>query len=191
MYGVADREEKIVFAVVGSISYRKAQDIFVQAVEELSPRERKKAEFWIVGSNIDMEIADIIKKKATQFSEIKIIPSMTRSTWEEESNNVDVLVCSSRHDPMPVVVTEFMRDKKACIVSDMTGQARYIADGVNGFIYQADDVSSLTEKMRWVINNYSELKAIGEEARKLYDEKFTMNVFEQNILRIIDEDISQ
>lgn len=189
LYGVNDREPKVVFAIVGSIHYRKAQDIFVQAVEYLLPEERKKAEFWVMGECLDNEIMDIVKLKEMQYSEIKIIPPMARSKWEDASNNIDVLVCPSRNDPMPVVVTEFMRDKKTCIVSDMTGQARYMQDEVNGLICKADDADSLAEKMRWVIMNHDKLREIGDAARKIYDEKFTMDIFEQNILNIINNDI--
>lgn len=189
LYGVNDREQKIVFAIVGCISYRKAQDIFVQAVECLLPEERQKAEFWVIGTCLDNEIMNIVKLKEMQFSEIKVMPPMTRSKWEDVSNNVDVLVCPSRNDPMPVVVTEFIRDKKTCIVSDMTGSARYMQDEINGLICKADDAESLAEKMRWAIKNHSKLSEIGEAARKIYDEKFTMDIFEQNILEIINHDI--
>ncbi len=190
LYGVNDREQKVIFAIVGSITYRKAQDIFVQAVECLLPEERKKAEFWVIGNCLDNEIMDIVKLKEMQFSEIKVMPPMKRSRWEEVSNNVDVLVCPSRNDPMPVVITEFIRDKKTCIVSDMTGPARYMEDEVNGLICKADDAESLAEKMRWAIMNHSKLRDIGEAARKIYDEKFRMDIFEQNMLKIINNDIT-
>jgi glycosyltransferase involved in cell wall biosynthesis len=46
------------------------------------------------------------------------------------------LICASRDDPMPVVVTEAMMFSKVCICSENTGSANIIQDGNSGFVYK-------------------------------------------------------
>ncbi len=189
LYGVEDIDKKTIFAVIGMVSYRKAQDIFIEAVRSLTQDERKRAEFWIIGATNEAEYYKEIRTQANMHSEIKLMDAMPRSELERVSKQIDVLVCPSRSDPMPIVVTEFMRDGKTCIVSDMVGTSSYLKDEVSGLICKTEDVQSLTEKMRWVFNHSNQLEKIGQNARKLYEENFKMEVFENNLLQILKKDI--
>ena len=100
---------------------------------------------------------------------------------------IDVVVCPSREDPLPVVLTEGMMNKKLCIMSDNTGTASLIKHKQNGLICKTGDVESLAEQIRWVIYNTEKLEAFAERGRRLYESVFSIDVFEKRILSIINE----
>lgn len=199
LYGIPDtwdiksmrdeEEEKIVFAIVGTISYRKAQDIYLKAIISLTRKERKKAEFWVIGGSgtyplkEDQELEEDLK--TINIPEFKLLGEKGHDDLIKIYSQIDVIVCPSRNDPMPVVLTEAMMNHKVCIASDMTGTAGLICDEKSGLICKAGNVKSLVEKIRWILLHRDRLHGIGEEARKLYDEKFAMDVFENNILQIL------
>lgn len=185
-YGIPDKsqEKKLTFALIGSISERKGQDIFVDAIELLTEEQKGKAAFKIIGEAIQQHIYDDIVVRSSQIPCLEIMRPLDHDEMIQMYQNIDVVVCPSRMDPMPVVVTEGFMKKKVCIVSDMTGSAGLITDGKNGLVCEVN-AKSLSEKIAWVIEHQEELDSIRDEARKLYEEHFSMDVFEKNIMDII------
>ncbi len=198
-YGVPDENKEknlkektdtLVFAIIGTVCTRKAQDIFVKAIEVLDIEDKKNVEFWIIGSIGTDEYSNEIKEIVSKDDAIKMIGPLTRSEIYEAYGRIDVVVCPSLEDPLPIVATEGMMYKKACIVSDKTGTVTYIRDGENGFICKAGDPSDLAEKMRTIIQNRNRLPEIGREARKVYDTYFSMESFGERLDTALQETIN-
>ena len=72
-----------------------------------------------------------------------------------------------------------------CIVSDATGTAAYINDGVDGFVVKAGDAVHLSDRLFWCITHPKELASMGKKARLVYERHFSMKVFEGNWLCMI------
>ncbi|MCI8466439.1 MAG: glycosyltransferase family 4 protein [Lachnospiraceae bacterium] len=185
-YGIPDERttkaggkenSKVVFAVIGGVNRRKAQDIFLKAIGRLEESSKNNAAFWLIGLMEKGDYGNEVRKFAIQESNIKLWGEMTRKEIQNIYREIDVLVCPSLEDPLPIVVTEAMMYGKACIVSDSVGTADYIQDGENGFICKTGDPEHLAEKMRWIIDHRERLKVIGEKARKIYEQHFTMDKF--------------
>ena len=99
--------------------------------------------------------------------------------------NADVMVCPSREDPMPTVAAEAMMHSVPCIVSDATGTAECITDGINGYIFKSGDIQNLSDRLACCIGQKENLKRTGQKARKLYEKYFSMEVFEKELLRLL------
>lgn len=192
LYGIPDEKprEKIHFMLSGTISTRKAQDVLVDAIMLLSEETREKADFTIIGNIVEQHIYDYIVQKAQNIDNLKILDGVSHEEMLQMYENIDVIVCPSRVDPMPVVVTEGLMNSKVCIVSGQTGSAKIITDGKDGVICEVS-AESLAQKIEWVICNYENLDAMKENARKLYLEKFSMDVFEKNVLQILQNKINE
>lgn len=165
-----------IFAIIGTVCRRKAQYIFLEAVKRLSIDE-ENIEFWIIG-----EISERDRKEYENQKRIKIFGGLCHEQVMELYSDIDIIVCPSLSDPLPVVLTEGMMLKKVCIMSDATGTAEVIEPYKNGLICKAGDVDDLAEKMQWVINNKEKIPAIGEEAYKVYKDNFSMNRFKKNLM---------
>lgn len=193
LYGLPDfrsslpkeRYGKLVFAIVGTIHGRKGQDIFVDAIQYLSDNDRKNAEFWVIGRMVEQDIYDHVIAMAEEYEEIKVLGALPPHKMQKIYEDIDIVVSPSRFDPMPVVLTEGMMNHKVCIASEMTGTAALISNKENGLICKLDAMD-LAEQMTWILNNRQKLKEIGENARILYEQKFSMTAFEKNILTILE-----
>lgn len=177
-----NRRSKIIFAVIGGVDKRKAQDIFIDAISENWKRWSLYAEFWLIGS-ITKELKDEYEK----MGKVKIWGALDHEELMDLYSDIDVIVCPSRNDPLPVVLAEGMMNRKVCIASDMTGTAEYIEPYVNGLICKAGDVDSLAENIQWVLEHKSQLEEIGERAFTIYEKFFSMSQFEKNVLDIVTE----
>ena len=191
-YGIPDKGNKrkkignkIKFFLAGTISKRKGQDIMVEAIQLLTNEELERSEFIFAGAIWEKDVYEKIQR--CTLSQVSYKGQLTISEMQELYEDIDIVVCPSREDPLPVVLTEGMMNAKACIMSDNTGMALLIKDKKQGIICKAGNVDSLVEQIRWVIHNTDKVEDIMKNGRKFYEENFTMRAFERRILDIFDE----
>lgn len=183
----ADDNGKIVFISVATIDERKGQDIFLEAIGLLPLHYLTKAEFWFVGKKTDNLICDKLMMAEKGYQNIKVWGELPREQVLKLYEECDCIVCSSRDDPLPVVITEMMILNRPCICSDHTGTSYYIEDGINGFVFENENAQQLCEKMMYVIDHKNELETIGKAGRKIYEEHLSMEIFEKNLLELMEQ----
>ena len=179
-----DTQGNICFVTIGHIEERKGQDILLRAVSLLKKEERRKAVFYLVGQDTSF-LAEQVRAEAVHISEIVITGPVDRDGIETVLDRADVMICPSREDPMPTVAAEAMMHSVPCILSDATGTAAYITEGKDGLCFQSGNAVELDEKIKWCIKNPKQIIRIGVNARKIYEERFAMDVFEKNVKRVI------
>lgn len=194
VYGVPDEAEgrktgdgsvdQVRFVTIGYIEERKGQDLLVKAICGLPEEIRRRAVFYIVGQD-GSQMAKRIKEMSVDISEIHITGVLDRKSIHEMLAETDVLLCPSREDPMPTVAAEAMMHSVPCILSDVTGTAKYIQDGINGMVFHSEDVKGLKEKIVGCIENPDKVLDMRIPARKVYEEVFSMEAFERNLVRIM------
>lgn len=197
-YGIPDqmgaaipeaKKRYLVFATIGAICPIKAQDIFIRAVQLLSDEDKKRIRCWIIGSVGTNGYSDKIVELISNDVTFKLWGELARNELQDLYKEIDVVVCSSTEDCLPIAVTEGMMFQKICIVSDHTGSADYIEDGISGFVIPEDNVIALKEKIEWIIANKEKKERIGKDARKIYERYFTMDVFGDNLEKIVQDTV--
>lgn len=170
--------------IIGLIYPRKAQDIFVAAVEKIPSEKKKTVSFEIVGKYLEpvIDLDNVLKRNP----EIKYRKEMSQKDLSDYFSGLDLLVCPSRDDPMPVVVTQAMQYGIPCIVSDQVGQSEYIVNGKNGFVFPSEDSNSLKEIISYCIDNRNMLHHIGLESRKIYESHFSERAMKNSLEKIVD-----
>lgn len=187
---ICQREKgQMVFAVIGTVDVRKAQDLLLEAFIELPTACQNLFKIIIIGriDESDAKFAEKIKAQADRIKSLEWIPEMSQNELDRFYENIDVLVCPSREDPMPIVVTQAMMHEKVCVVSDNVGQAEFIRQYENGFVFPGGDSSALMRIVKWLLDNRDESCMIGRAARKVYEEEFTEKVMERKLKMILKE----
>lgn len=174
-------KEKVIFIIIGGITPLKSQQIFLEAVSKLSEEEKKRAEFWVVGNIPNSFYANRIREMASKEAGVKLLGIKSRKEIERLYSIIDVVVCASKEETGPIVIVEGMMYGKVCITTDTTEMASYIVDGQSGFVCETQNAHALYEKMKWVINHREALNVIGNAARKVYEENFTINKLGQRL----------
>lgn len=198
-YGIPDMQIKenkskkdnnvTTFAVIGGIIRLKAQDVFINSIEQLTKEERSKSKFYIIGSYSNDKYANSIINKTKEMKDVIVTGGLTRKEIANIYSEIDVVVCPSREETMSIVLTEAMMYGKPSISSDNTGMADYIENGINGFICKTEDAEDLCEKMRYFIHHTEKIEKMGQEARKVYEKYFTMDKFADRLCVALDETI--
>lgn len=185
--GTDTNSKTVKFILPGMVSERKGHDILLKAIEKLPEDIRKRAVVYIAGPCGDTDIEKNILNMAKNNKNIKYLHSVPHDKLMKLYEEMDVILCPSRDDPMPIVCTEAFALNKTVIVSANTGTASFIKNGENGFVIPSEDVDALANTMEYVINNKNKLNSIGKKARKIYEQNFTEKVFDKNIAKIFKE----
>ena len=181
-----NNKKATIFLVAGLVQPRKGQDIVIDALRYLSEEEKEKLEIWFVGAiaGIYPEYEQKFELEANRESAVRYIGELEHEKYLELMRNADVLLCPSRDDPLPVVVAEAMMYGKPCIVSENTGFAYYIKQYINGVICKAE-AESISNGMKWVLENKECLKDIGAKGKQLYQKMFSSEAFETSLLEAV------
>ena len=175
--------QKLNLVLPGSLTIRKGQKVLLKALSLLPRSVRKQLNVYLVGPRVERKVERAIRR--CRYSCVKYLGEMPHDDLLRLFEDMDVILSPSLDDPMPIVCTEAMILQKAIIVSENTGTAAFIKNGVNGYKIPADDSKALAEAIKYVLEHREELPRWGKAARRIYDENFTMEVFEQNVQRLI------
>lgn len=176
----------IIFAVVGSVIHLKAQDIFVKAAIRYNKACDVPAEFWIIGSGSQSEYFTSVMSMAENTANIIWKGELTREEIEAVYPQINVIVCPSRQEGIPIVVNEGLMNAKVCIVADTAGDNDYIVDGESGFFFHGEDVDELAEKMAYAAENYESLRMMRQKARQVFVNHFSMESFRSRLEKEIE-----
>lgn len=179
---------KFTMSVVGPISNLKGQDIIAEAVSLLSESEKDDLEVRFVGrtdEDYDASFADELVRNGI----VRKTGELAQDKVHMEYERCDVLICASREEVWPMVVIEAMQHKVMSIVSDAAGIADYLTDRQDALIFPSENAQALAEKISWCLNHRLSVKRMGERAYKIYEKFFSMEVFEKNLLSVIQDSL--
>ena len=97
------------------------------------------------------------------------------------------VVCASRDDPMPTFVTEGLIFGKPSIVSEHTGTAGLVTEGVDGFVYKDDDPDLLAKALEYAILHPEKLAAMKAACRKMYETYYSNEAYVATLTRLVKE----
>lgn len=172
-------KEKLIFANIGTIQSRKGQDVLVEAIEKLPKNVLTKCVFLFIGNKDDKEIVKKIESIKSKYDENVIFSeTIPRNELYSLYNRIDCLVCSSRDDPMPIVVSSALSLGIPVICSNRTGSAGLLRKYNISTIY---DSTSPDELQKLITNTYEKLVA-GESyianERKIFEDHFSEKAFD-------------
>lgn len=189
LYGIKDipyvpkesepTSSKIHLIMAATIDARKGHDVLIEALKLLPPDVLSKLEITIAGDEHDKNLTSMLRSQENV--DIHILGEVEHEALLKMISQCDMLLCTSIDDPMPISCTEAMMFGIPTLVSDNTGTASFIQDGVNGFVFESGNVKMLAEKLNYIINNIESLPAIGQRAKTIYTENFCPCSFNNNV----------
>lgn len=179
---------RTIFLSIGTIEKRKGQDILAKAIRKIPSNIMDKCFFAFVGKPIDSDIYLTVTDLCKDFPDnVTWHKPVDRNTVMRMYKQADVVLCSSREDPMPVFVTEAMMQSKAIICSENTGSAGVLSDGIDALIYSNNDPTILSEKIMQLVSEEDLATRIGQAGRHAYETYFSMDVFREKFVGAIRE----
>jgi glycosyltransferase involved in cell wall biosynthesis len=112
---------------------------------------------------------------------------------EQFLRNADVFVLPTyyNNECFPLVILEAMKYGLPVISTFEGAISEMIVNGENGFVGKQHDSDFVAEKLKYLIENPSELARMSAASKRRFSEFYTMDIFEKNIVEILEESIEQ
>lgn len=165
--------DKIKLLFVGRLDKTKGIDILLNIYNKC---KFKNLHLYIIGESVLDNI------------EIKSDDTITYLGWIDNKDidkyyqMCDVVIMPSRWDGFGLVAIEAMRNSKPVIVSNRGALPELVKNGINGYIFQIENIDTLEMILKDL--NKKELVALGKCARKIYEDKYTADIFCEKILTV-------
>jgi glycosyltransferase involved in cell wall biosynthesis len=142
---------------VGSITYRKGIHRLLNVIHKMPNVEVYLAGTYDKSSKIYLNYKD--------YENIHFLGFITRDILNDLYNECDVFVLPSFCEGMAMVGLEAMASGLPMICTSYSGVNDVVEDGVNGFVYTANQEDELKKHIIWFIENRNQLKKLSHNAR--------------------------
>ncbi len=170
-------ENKIIM-FVGRFHREKGVDILVKAINELH-RINKQISLLLIGEGEE-------EKMLREYCSVNNLPVhilSPKTNIFDYYNIADLIVLPSRIDPFPYVMLDSGLMQKPFIGSNVDGISELINHGVNGLLFESENVSELLKSIQLILDD----QALAEKiARSLYKDVITNYSVEKIIQDYID-----
>ncbi len=179
------------FVSLGTITERKAFDIYLNAFEKLPKEYQKRAHLYFAGRLISerKNYWEPILKQAEQNENITYVGEITNIDEKIKfMKKMNVVVVPSRDESCSLVVLEGASMGKPLIVTENVG-AKYMVNKNNGIIVKTNDIDSLSQAYKYFIDNVSLIPKMSKASRESYEKQATIDLYEQNIGKMITDNL--
>lgn len=161
---------------VGNISYRKGSHRLLEVVSKLEGVELYLAGTFDEKSSLYCNYKD--------FAHIHFLGFVTRDRLNKLYNNCDIFVLPSLCEGMAMVGLEAMATGLPLVCTFNTGVNDVVENGVNGFVYHADNNAELREKIVWFKNNLEKIPEMAKKARAT-SLNYSWEIYHKNVAEAV------
>lgn len=181
-------EEQIKILFLSNLIKSKGVLVFIESMLLLK-NEGYRFLATIVGSDVEFsqkELTEIIKIKDLA-ANIKCVGAKYNEAKNTIIKKADVLVYPTLNDAFPLVLIEAMQFSVPIIATIEGAIPEIIDDGVTGYLVEKNAPQQIVDKLKLLIVNPEHRKEMGQAGRKLFEEKYTIEILEKKMLNIFEE----
>ncbi|PWH86415.1 glycosyltransferase family 4 protein [Brumimicrobium oceani] len=192
-----DPREKIYLLFLGGLSYRsetsfgrnlkggitvlKAWKLVIDQNPELNDR----VELLYGGPETSVELLENkLETNNLNLYSIKAIGQLSKEEVKLFMQKAHIVLVPSMAEGLPNIAMEAGASGCVIIATDVGGTHEVVVDGYNGKLIQAGDINQLIAVIKSIIENRGELKVMGQNSRKLMEDKFDKKQFSQDYISL-------
>lgn len=186
--GLGGQEAPTILTVtrLGSGERRKHVDKMIRAVAELSPK-LPNLSYEIVGDGALRPELEALARELGVGDVVKFLGRVDDAGLEAAYARATVFALPSAKEGFGIVYLEAWQHALPVICSSQGASKEIVADGVDGFVVDAADVSMIADRLyRW-LSDPGLARTMGENGRCKVEDHYLNKSFRKNLDRIIDE----
>jgi glycosyltransferase involved in cell wall biosynthesis len=176
---IIEKDSKLRIGMFGTVEKRKGIKLLDSAVRMLPIKIRKNITFFLCGGITN----DAIPNESFQY-----LGKLPHGMLLEGYNKIDLLICPSLDDPLPISVCEALMMECPVAVSKNTGFYSLLHD--NQFVFECDN-AELKDCLVQIYEERDSLIGIGKTGRLVYLDNFTKDKFNESVMEMIKGSLSE
>lgn len=186
--------DQITLLFVGRFEYRKGIDLLFQIIPTLM-NQYGNLQVMLVGQMmIEKQDQDgdwyhfkLRYQTEPWWQRIRCLGEVDEQELMAAYAQADIFIAPSRYESFGLIYLEAMRHALPCIGFKVGGIPEVVIDGETGFLVELENVKSLEQSVRTLIDNPQLRENFGIAGFRRFEEVFTLETFANNFLAVINE----
>jgi glycosyltransferase involved in cell wall biosynthesis len=171
---------------VGRLSPEKGCSVLIDSLATL---DSKKFHLTILGNGVEMKMLQA-KVDSLQLKEMVSFVGFKNNVAEYMANS-DALVMPSFREGQPLALIEACCMGLPIVASNVGGIPELVIENKNGYLFEAGNVSELSNKLNLLPQNLEVLKGTASEMKVKSFERFSSRTWAKNTIKVYDIALSQ
>ena len=180
----SNKDFKILF--IGSVTDRKKPHLIVESLNNIKSKEIK---LFIVGPMPNESYLTKLKELVKRYSleeQVIFTGSVDRKSVMEHYAETNLMILPSVSEGLARVIFESQVAACPVLVTDAPGMSDIVIDGQTGYVFESNNLESLTNKIQEIKNNYEEAIHVGNNAKDFILSNYSADNFKFSFQKLFD-----
>ncbi len=180
-------DERVKFLLLGTIEYRKGQEVFLRALRQLPEDVLRQAHFQIVGRAHDLELTAKVEASAREISALTYEESLPHEAALARIRDADVMVSASRDETGPLILMEALALGTPILSTTVGCVFENLAEEEAAIFYPPENDRRLAEAIAQLVREPALRDRLRAAARPAYEKHFAFERFGREFCGLVDE----
>ena len=179
-------KDKFNILFIGSVTDRKKPHMIIEAIQRIND---KSYHLSIVGpapnEKYFKELKDLIDKSDLQ-NQVSLIGPVDRESVKDYYSTSNLMILPSISEGLARVIFESQVAMCPVLVTDAPGMSDIVIDGQTGYVFESNNLDSLSLKIEYIKNNYEEASLVAKNAKGFILSNFSEDNFKFSFKKLFD-----
>ena len=179
-------KDKFNILFIGSVTDRKKPHMIIEAIQRIND---KSYNLSIVGpapnEKYFKELIDLIDKSDLQ-NQVSLIGPVDRESVKDYYSTSNLMILPSISEGLARVIFESQVAMCPVLVTDAPGMSDIVIDGQTGYVFESNNLDSLSLKIEYIKNNYDEASLVAKNAKGFILSNYSEDNFKFSFKKLFD-----
>ena len=179
-------KDKFNILFIGSVTDRKKPHMIIEAIQRIND---KSYHLSIVGpapnEKYFKELKDLIDKSDLQ-NQVSLIGPVDRESVKDYYSTSNLMILPSISEGLARVIFESQVARCPVLVTDAPGMSDIVIDGQTGYVFESNNLDSLSLKIEYIKNNYDEASLVAKNAKGFILSNYSEDNFKFSFKKLFD-----
>ena len=179
-------KDKFNILFIGSVTDRKKPHMIIEAIQRIND---KSYNLSIVGpapnEKYFKELKDLIDKSDLQ-NQVSLIGPVDRESVKDYYSTSNLMILPSISEGLARVIFESQVAMCPVLVTDAPGMSDIVIDGQTGYVFESNNLDSLSLKIQYIKNNYEEASLVAKNAKGFILSNYSEDNFKFSFKKLFD-----
>ena len=179
-------KDKFNILFIGSVTDRKKPHMIIEAIQRIND---KSYHLSIVGpapnEKYFKELKDLIGKSDLQ-NQVSLIGPVDRESVKDYYSTSNLMILPSISEGLARVIFESQVAMCPVLVTDAPGMSDIVIDGQTGYVFESNNLDSLSLKIEYIKNNYDEASLVAKNAKGFILSNYSEDNFKFSFKKLFD-----
>ena len=179
-------KDKFNILFIGSVTDRKKPHMIIEAIQRIND---KSYNLSIVGpapnEKYFKELKDLIDKSELQ-NQVSLIGPVDRESVKDYYSTSNLMILPSISEGLARVIFESQVAMCPVLVTDAPGMSDIVIDGQTGYVFESNNLDSLSLKIEYIKNNYEEASLVAKNAKGFILSNYSEDNFKFSFKKLFD-----